>query len=424
MTDPIKPTKRDAKQDSPAVGVSSIGPAGVPSIGLAGVPSIGIEEEYQLVDPATGCLVPSCKKVMKRIRRGHKPVESEIVHELHLNQIEMASPVCQTLQDARRHLMQTRSVIGKAAIKSGSALVSAASNPMPLPTDDDVTNKKRYRKMTQRYQQIARDLYIFGCHVHVSMPDRDLGVAVINRCRIWLPLLQSLTGNSPYWDGGDTGYDSFRREMWMQWPMAGPPPALASAEQYDQCVSELVAATAIADATNVYWDIRLPDKVPTIEFRAADAMTNLNHTVAYAGLIRGMVMAAIDDQQSGHPLPRCNDHVLRYAIWFAARYGMSKSSIDVVAGKKVLLANQIDALLDWIGPSLKRCGGDDHDRVTAFVRHAQKHGNGATAQRIASGHRPVDDYDQPSTAQFRSVVEWAVKQSAVDCDFTPAPTAK
>ena len=109
-------------------------------------------------------------------------------------------------------------------------------------------------------------LFIFGCHVHVSMPDRELGLQVMNRVRPWLPILQAISANSPYWDGTSTGYESYRRELWVQWPMAGIAETFEDLNHFQACVDELIAVGAINDETNLYWDVRLPTKVPTIEF--------------------------------------------------------------------------------------------------------------------------------------------------------------
>ena len=102
------------------------------------IPSIGIEEEYQLVDPITGVLVPNCKEVMRDLKQPHTESDgrADIHHELHLNQIEMASDVCKTLDDVHESLVATRTRLNDAAVQNGSALVAAGTHPMQLP---DVT---------------------------------------------------------------------------------------------------------------------------------------------------------------------------------------------------------------------------------------------------------------------------------------------
>ncbi|KAA5539105.1 YbdK family carboxylate-amine ligase [Roseiconus nitratireducens] len=337
---------------------------------------VGIEEEYQLVDPSTGELRANCKDVMRNVRRD---CGAEIQHELHLNQIEMASPVCQTLDDVREQLRQTRSVLAQAAADSGDALAAAGTNPLPVPEDPNITPKQRYRHMTERYQLIARDLLIFGCHVHVSMPDRGLGLQVMNRSRRWLPLLQAMTANSPYWDGEDTGYASYRHELWTQWPMAGAPPEFKDIDDYRQCVAALVSSGAIADESHIYWDIRLPTKVPTIEFRGADVMTSAEDAVAYVGLVRAIVMTALEDIRREAAAEPVQSTVLSYAIWHAARYGLAETLVDPVSNEQLPAEACCRALLDRLRPALQLAG--DEAVVEAFFDRCLRQGTGADRQR-------------------------------------------
>tara|TARA_R110002049_G_scaffold50370_3_gene143151 strand:- start:195432 stop:196574 length:1143 start_codon:yes stop_codon:yes gene_type:complete len=345
------------------------------------VPTVGVEEEYQLVDPVTGELMPNCKEVMRTLRRSGmvEQTDSEIQHELHLNQIEMASDVCQTLEEVRQSLINTRSLLAAAARANGCELAAAGTNPLPLPETESLTPKDRYQAMTDRYQQIARELLIFGCHVHVAMPDRQLGLKVMNRCRRWLPLLQALTANSPYWNGVDTGYASYRRELWAQWPMAGPPAHFEDLDDYADCVNDLVACGAIKDESFIYWDIRLPTRVPTIEFRCGDVMTQVNETVGYVGLVRAIVMTAIAEEQRGDPVQPIRSGLLSYAIWHAARYGMARELIDPATADKVPAADLVDRAISSLSKSLDV--GGERLAVDSFVENSLTLGTGADRQR-------------------------------------------
>lgn len=342
--------------------------------------SVGVEEEYQLVDPDTWELRPNCKRVMRNIRT--KP-EADIQHELHLNQIEMASPVCNTLAEVRESVTECRQLLIEAATKSGSLLASAGTNPLPLPDDPAVTPNRRYRVMTDRFQQLARDLLIFGCHVHVEMKDQRTGIEVMNRSRRWLPMLQALTANSPYWDGHDTGYASYRRELWAQWPIAGPPPEFTGLQEYKSCIADLVKAEAIADETFIYWDIRLPTKVPTIEFRGADVMSLAEETVGYVGVVRALVMQCVSDYDHKFKTHSVHPSLLCFAMWHAARYGVTESLIDPLECSTIPVKEMAGLLLGYIEPSLDQSG--DGNIVTQFVNHAIENGNGAVRQRRAAG---------------------------------------
>jgi carboxylate-amine ligase len=340
--------------------------------------AMGVEEEYQIVDGKTGRLRPDCKQVMAALEPG-EPGGAAIQHELHLTQIEMASPICPDLAAVRNCLSDVRGRLIAASRSVGAELVAAGSHPMTMNHDDDVTPKERYQTMTRQYQQIARDLLIFGCHVHVDMPDRELGVQVMNRVTRWLPALQALTANSPFWAGEDTGYASYRREMWAQWPMAGPPLHFKDLADLKDCVHQLIAAGAIADATRIYWDVRLPEKVPTIEFRVMDVMTRIDETVAIAGLIRALVMQASRDARAGKTEKPLRPEVVRVAMWQAARYGLTDALMDPLACKQMKAKDHIESLLDYARDSLETAG--DYSLVRNTVTRMIDLGGGASRQR-------------------------------------------
>lgn len=382
---------------------------------LQSVPKIGVEEEYQLVDPLTGLLTPDCRQVMQRITT--QP-ESEIQHELHLNQIEMASPVCKTLDEARTHLTEVRRLLGDSARRVDTALVAAGTNPFAIPDSPDTTPLERYQQMTQRYQQIARDLLIFGCHVHVEMPDRELGLQVMNRARRWLPLLQALTANSPYWNDADTGYASYRREIWSQWPMAGPPPHFDTFPDYEKCIEALMGVKAIPDASHIYWDIRLPTKVPTIEFRVADVCTQVEETVGFAAVVRAIVMQATTDIHDGRNYNRIDPYVLSYAMWHAARYGTSDQLIDPDLNESVTAGKLVDRLLRYLRPSLEH--SKSTEIVSDYLHNMVVRENGASRQRRLVRETPHDDNSVP--ANYLPMVRQLILETAGEGILEPNRT--
>jgi carboxylate-amine ligase len=360
------------------------------------VPSIGVEEEYQLIDPATGQLVPNCKDVMRQLSGD---VRADIQHELHLTQIEMASTVCHTLDEVRSSIQKVRGQLIKAAERTGAALVAAGTNPLPLPESESFTPKQRYRTMYERFQQIARDLLIFGCHVHIAMEDRTLGVQVMNQTRRWLPALQAISANSPFWNGEDTGYASYRRELWAQWPMAGPPPHFDSLDDYASCVDDLTRCGAIQDESFIYWDIRLPTKVPTIEFRCGDVMLSLDETVGYTGLVRGLVMQATKDVVAKRFNKPIRANVLSHATWQAARYGVNAELVDPLHCERCSATELVSRLLDHIHPSLKESG--DLTCVEEYVNRVLTRGTGADRLRGAYHNGNLVDVVQYAIEETR-----------------------
>ena len=127
--------------------------------------SIGVEEEYQLVDRATGALATDIDEVFPA---AHDRVADDVSHELQQAQIEIGTPVCRTLADVRAELVRLRSEVGAAAADRGLAIVAAGSHPLASLGDGAITDEPDYRSLAEQYAHLAREQVIFGCHVHVG----------------------------------------------------------------------------------------------------------------------------------------------------------------------------------------------------------------------------------------------------------------
>ena len=175
---------------------------------------------------------------------------------------------------------------------------------------------------------------IFGAHVHVGIEDPDLAVQVMNRSRPYLSTLLALTCSSPYWIGEDTGYDSFRTLSVAEMADDRPAPDLfADRADYDRVIDGLAAAGVISDGSKVYWDVRIPQDKPTVEFRVGDVCPRLDDAVMLAGLVRAVALRCARAAADGEPAPRPRPELLRAASWRAARSGVRGDLVDVAAGK-------------------------------------------------------------------------------------------
>ena len=340
--------------------------------------TLGIEEEHQVVDARTGALRPRGARVLANAR---PELGDEVQPELYQSQIETASPVCHTLAEVRAELVRARHALIQAAEKGGDRIASAGTHPFSHWEDQAITPKTRYQGIARDYRQLARELVIFGCHVHVGLHDREAAIGVLNRARVWLTPLLVLAANSPFWLGDDTGYASFRTELWSRWPMAGPPHYFASRDEYDALLRSLIATGAIEDATKIYWDVRLPEKVPTVEFRIMDVCMTVDEAVMMAGLTRALARTCYEQAVHDADYCRARPELLRAAHWRAARYGLEGELIDVAAERVVPAPDLIGAFLAFLRPALE--AADDWDEVSALVGETLRRGNGAMRQREA-----------------------------------------
>lgn len=360
--------------------------------------TLGVEEEYQIIDSQTRRLRP---RVMQVLPEAQAALGEGAQPEFQASQIEMATPVCLTLAEVRAQVVRARRALLDAAARDGGRIGAAGTHPFSQSADQPVTPKPRYQDMAEQYRHLAHELVIFGCHVHVGLPDSDAGLGVMNRARHWLAPLVALCANSPFWEGADTGYASYRTELWVRWPMAGPPLLFASREEHDALVQALVATGSISDASKIYWDIRLPEKLPTVEFRVADVCLRVDEAVLLAGLVRALARTCYAQAQGDEPFQAARPELLRAAHWRAARYGLEGELIDIAAGRAVPAAELVQSLLLFVRPALEEAG--DWDEVSALVTETLRGGNGAMRQRavFAETNRmeAVVDYILEETVQ-------------------------
>lgn len=358
--------------------------------------SLGIEEEFQIVDPETLELRSGAQELLPRTGANGREVQFEIYQSM----IETASPICGSLSAARAEVARLRRNVIQAAEQGGVRIAAAGTHPFSHWADQELTPGERYARTHSRFQQLGRELLIYGCHVHVGMPNREAALEVLNRSRIWLSCLIALTANSPFWVGRDTGYASFRTEVWTRFPMAGPPNLFESLAEYERLVSTLLDGGLVLDRSRIYWDLRIPETLPTVEFRCTDVCLTIDETIMVAGLCRALARAGREAAERGEPVPRVRQEVLRCAHWQAARWGLDGGLVDARAGRVAPAAEVIEELLRFLRPALEANG--DWDEVSALVREALARGSGARRQR--------EVYER--TGRLEDVVAYVVEETA------------
>ena len=202
----------------------------------------------------------------------------------------------------------------------------------------------------------------------------------MDRMRAWLPTLLALTGTSPFWQGIDTGYASYRTSLFDRWPMTGSPNPLGSRAAFDRLVESLVSSGAVEDATKLYWDVRPSARFETLEVRAADVCTTIDEAVMHAGLARALVrtcVAAAEHDAGDVVDPR--PELVRAARWRAARHGIGDGLVDLRDCRLVPARNQVDTLLSFVRDDLEAYG--EWEELSAAIDETFARGTGADRQR-------------------------------------------
>ncbi|GGT27914.1 carboxylate-amine ligase [Streptomyces chromofuscus] len=349
--------------------------------------TVGVEEEFLLVDPVTGRLAPYAEKV--RASAGLEPfvASREIQPELLQAQVEVATPVCDSLEEVGGHLLRLRHAVAGAAETHGCRILASGTPLLREDTPVPVTAQTRYKAMQRQAPQLVAEQMVNGMHVHVAVPGRRVGVEVLNRIRLWLPTLTAMAANSPLWEGHDTGFASWRTVVFDRWPVSGVPPRFLDDQDYDTRVRRLVDTGVISDAGQLYWQIRLSERCPTVEVRCLDVQLRTDDAVMFAGLVRALVDTAVCEVTAGRPSAEPGQELLRAAMWQAARHGLSEDLIDS-AGSRRRAGDVVCRLLEYVSPALQASG--DSREVTSLVHRLLRQGTGADRQRHALAEGGID----------------------------------
>jgi carboxylate-amine ligase len=225
---------------------------------------------------------------------------------------------------------------------------------------------------------VARRLVICGMHVHVGLGDDELRIDLMNQIRYFLPHLLALSTSSPFWQGDDTGLQSYRLSVFDAMPRTGLPDRFESHGEYRRHVEMLIAAGIIEDATKLWWDIRPSDRFPTLEMRITDVCTVLDDGVALAALYRcllRMLWRLKRDNQRWRIYARM---LIDENRWRAQRYGIDQGLVDFGRREIVPYGELLDELIALVAEDAAHFG------CAAEVEHARTilaRGTSAHAQR-------------------------------------------
>lgn len=346
--------------------------------------TVGVEEELLLVDAGRHQPAPVALEMVAQAEAATGEAdEAALGHELKQEQVEIGSSPQTSMQRLHANLSELRAAAAATAAGQGGAIAAIATNPWKLsPTS---TPDSRYARMTEEFGLLAREQLTCGQHVHVSVDSRAEGVAVLDRIRGWLPLLIAISANSPYWQGQDTGYASFRTVLWGRWPTAGPSATFGDEAGYQRRIEELISSGAALDDGMIYFDARLSARYPTVEIRVADVCTDVWDAVLIAALARAMVDTAFGQWVLGDPVPQVSTALLRAASWRASRWGLATDLVDPRSGRQVPAHDLLVEVAETLAPALGR--NADLGVVSDGLDRLRSAGTGADRQRAAYARR-------------------------------------
>ena len=367
--------------------------------------TLGVEEEYLLVDLATGAV--ASEPPAELFANLHDRTSGRAFPEFLRSQVEVATPVCRTVADARRELTSLRRAVIEEAARFGLAPIAASSHPFSLSSKQRRTDKERYAALLEEMQGVARRMMICGLHVHVGIEDDELRIDLMNQLTYFLPHLLALSCSSPFWEGERTGLMSFRLMVFNGIPRTGLPERFSSWNEYRRHTDALIECGVLADTSRIWWDLRPSARYPTLETRVMDSCTTLEDSVRLAALnlclMRKLYRLRRDNQQ-WRPYP---DLLIGENRWRAMRYSYDAGLLDLGRQRVVPFAELVEEIISLVREDALELGCLE-----------EIEGLRAILARGTSAHRQLQTFDAARRAgadepeALRAVVDWLVQETA------------
>lgn len=307
--------------------------------------TVGIEEEYMVLDPVSKELVSHEQKI---VAEGQKVISEKVKAEMHQAVVEVGTDVCATIDEARDDIFHLRKTIRDIAVSLGYSTGAAGTHPFSTWRQQLITDHVRYQQIVNEMQDAARSNLIFGLHVHVGMPSKEMAIHIANSARYFLPHVFALSTNSPFWESRITGFKSYRTKVFDKFPRTGIPDYFDSYSAYENYVNLLIKTNCIDNAKKIWWDLRVHPFYGTVEFRICDVPMTVDESVAFAALFQCICVKLFQLRASNlnfiiYPRALVNENK-----WRASRYGINDKLIDFGKEQEVNTRALILELLDFV----------------------------------------------------------------------------
>lgn len=336
--------------------------------------TLGVEEEYMVMDPISRELRSHEQKI---VSEGQKILHDKVKSEMHQAVVEVGTDICQDIEQAFKDIQNLRSTISTIATNLGYAIGASGTHPFSHWERQLITDNDRYNEIVNEMQEAARSNLIFGLHVHVGMPSKEMAIHIANTARYFLPHVFALSTNSPFWEGRSTGYKSFRTKVFDKFPRTGIPDYFESYNSYEDYVNLLIKTNCIDNPKKIWWDLRVHPHFDTIEFRICDVPLTVHETIGITTLFQCICAKLYKLRMQNLNFMIYSRQLVNENKWRASRYGIEGVLIDFGKEKEINTRTLINELLDFIDDVADDLGAR---QGIAFIQKILEKGTGADRQ--------------------------------------------
>ncbi|WP_457622154.1 carboxylate-amine ligase [Persephonella sp.] len=276
--------------------------------------TVGIELEIQLVDRTSFELSESSHIVFDNASERLK----KLLHpELLTSMVEIVTPVCETPEEAVSHIKEAVKEIDHIGQDFGFKPAALGTHVFAKKETIHITAKDRYLKLLEEFQILLKQFLIYGLHVHIGLPEKEMAIKAYNATLNHLPLFLAVSTSSPFFFGEFTGLNSYRTKIFEQLPRAGISEYFDSYSDFEELYTVLLKNGFIQSIKDIWWDVRIHPDFGTVELRVCDANPDMNRIEFITTLFQGICFYS-----SFTKTEKYFQQVLKQNKWNATRYSL------------------------------------------------------------------------------------------------------
>mgnify|MGYP001365280870 FL=1 len=331
--------------------------------------TVGIEEEYMICNPKDGSLVDRASFIMNHFK---DIMPERFSFELIEAEIESNTSVHYEIREAIKELSFLRRELQELGKNNDFCLGISGTHPTAKPSDQKFIQNESYDWVSNQLGYYAKRNMTFSAHMHITIPDFEKSVNIMNGLRRWIAPLLSLSCNSPFFDAEKTGMRSSRTMQFGAFPRTNIPNKFELLSDYEDLNNNLIKANSISKNRHIWWKIRPHLEYKTLEFRVCDAQRSLENVRVLTSLARALTYASFIDYSKGKLAEDFSLDYLNDSLWKASRFNFDALVYDEVLDKVLSLKDLILLMCEYSYEALKLFGDED---IISKVESMIKNGN-------------------------------------------------
>ena len=256
---------------------------------------------------------------------------------------------------------------------------------------------ERYTKIVSDLGDIARENLVLDCMYMFPFLTEKKDCAFRMLSDIFYHMFL-LCRPIPFWLGRNTGFKSYRQEVFAKFPRTGIPSYFSSVADLDTYINLLIKTKTIDTAKKIWWDLRIHPVYPTIEFRICDMPFTIEETVCIAAIIQSLVAKIYKMHRQNISFREYRRIFIAENKWRAGKDGIDAHLIDLGKEENVSYEDLLEELIDFVDDVVDDLGCREE---VAYAREIIRMGTGADRQ--------LEVFKQ--TGDLKKVVDYMIEQT-------------